>query len=151
MKKKRITKLAVVIVSAAMVVSLAACGSNTSSVNYKDGTYTGRSSERPADEDGNGSGYGEVEIEIKDNRITACTFKTYELDGTLKDENYGSDLTKENRMKAQKAVQAADKYAEMVVENGSADDVDAISGATINCEELKEAAADALSKAEIKD
>lgn len=151
MKKKSITRLAALIAGAVMIVSLTACGSDTASANYQDGTYTGRSSERQEDEDGNGSGYGEVEIEIKDNKITACTFKTYELDGTLKDENYGSDLTKENRMKAQKAVQAADKYANMVVETGSAENIDAISGATINCEELKEALADALSKAEIKE
>lgn len=150
MTKTIFNKLAAGAIAAAMLFSLAACGNNTAAANYADGTYTGRSSERPADEDGNGSGYGEVEIELKDNKIIACTFKTYELDGTLKDENYGSDLTKENRMKAQKAVQSADKYAEMVVQNGSADDIDAISGATINCEELKEAVKDALSKAEVK-
>ena len=37
----------------------------------------------------NGNGYGEVTITIKDNAITACEFKTYEENGTLKDENYG--------------------------------------------------------------
>lgn len=144
--KKGMVKTAAAVLAAAMLLSLSACG-GAQSKSYIDGTYTGRSSERPADEDGNGSGYGEVEIEIKDNTITSCSFKTYELDGTLKDENYGNDLTKENRMKAQKAVQAVDKYADMLVETGSLDEVDAISGATINCEEFKEAVTDALSKA----
>ena len=71
----------------------------------------------------------------------------YELDGTMKDESYGADLSKENRLKAQKAVQSADKYAALLIKSGSIDGVDAISGATISCSEFKEAVNDALSKA----
>ena len=85
---------------------------------------------------------------MKDNKITACTFKTYELEGTLKDENYGAELTQENRLKAQKAVQANERYAQLAVKSGSLDGVDAISGATISYQELKEAVNDALKKAE---
>ena len=71
----------------------------------------------------------------------------YELDGTLKDESYGADLSKENRLKAQKAVQSAEKYASRLVEAGGLDGVDAISGATISYNEFIEAVNNALSKA----
>ena len=145
---KKIVKLLLAVMSAAVLsVTFASCSGEQKSVSYTDGTYTGRSSDFKEDESGNGAGYGTVEIEIKDNRITACTFKMYELDGTLKDESYGADLSKENRLKAQKAVQSADKYAALLIKSGSIDGVDAISGATISCSEFKEAVNDALSKA----
>ena len=136
-----------------MIVLLILCGcssgggSSSKTRNYADGTYSGRSSDFEEDESGNGSGYGTVEITIKENKITACTFTMYELDGTLKDDSYGADLSKENRLKAQKAVQSAEKYAEMLVDKGSLDDVDVISGATISYNEFLEAVNDALSQA----
>ena len=153
MNKTTAKKVLVSMLAAAMVVALAACsdsGSNTKTAaasGYKDGTYSGRSSDFEADESGNGAGYGEVSIELKDNKVTACEFKMYELDGTLKDETYGSDLSKENRLKAQKAVQAAGKYASMLVDAGDINGVDVISGATISYSEFVEAVNDALSKA----
>ena len=131
-------------------LSLAGCGKTKTSVaNYADGTYTGRSSDFQADESGNGAGYGEVELTISNNRIVACTFALYELDGTKKDETYGAGLSQENRLKAQKAVQAADKYAQSLAEQGSLEGVDAISGATISHSEFIEAVNDALSKAAV--
>ena len=133
-----------------LCMGLSACGSSSepaAAASYKDGVYQGRSSDFEEDESGNGAGYGEVELEIKDNKVTSCTFTMYELDGTLKDETYGADLSKENRLKAQKAVQSADKYAAKLVEAGSIDEVDAISGATISCNEFKEAVNDALKQA----
>ena len=152
--KHIISKIAALIMVLVFAMSLAACNggsSNSSASNanasYADGTYEGRSSDHEADEDGNGSGYGEVTIEIKDNKVTSCTFALYELDGKVKDETYGADLSKENRLKAQKAVQAAEKYASMLVEGGSLDSVDTISGATISYSEFIEAVNDALSKA----
>ena len=126
---------------------LASCGKSKKPTAFADGTYTGKSSVFEADESGNGAGYGEAEITVKDNKIIACTFKLYEPDGTLKDENYGAGLSQENRLKAQKAVQAADRYAEAAVAAGSADGVDAISGATLSYNEFIEAVNDALSKA----
>ena len=72
----------------------------------------------------------------------------YNLDGTLKDESYGADLSRENRLKAQKAVQSANKYASALIGKISAEDIDAISGATISCKEFKEAVGNALKKAE---
>ena len=145
--KKLFMLVSSVFCAAVMTVSLASCSGEQKPVSYTDGTYTGRSSDFKEDESGNGAGYGTVELEIRDNRITACTFRMYELDGTLKDESYGADLSKENRLKAQKAVQSADKYASLLVKSGSIDGVDAISGATISCNEFKEAVNDALSKA----
>ncbi len=147
MKKNIVAAAAAVVISAVMILPMSGCGEDSTPSSYKDGTYTGRSADREADEDGNGAGYGEVQITVKDNKITECTFKTYELDGTLKDETYGADLTKENRLKAQKAVQSADKYADFLVKSGSLDGVDAISGATISYGEFKEAVNNALSKA----
>lgn len=151
MRKIRPLTACVTLLSAAvLLLSVGGCSNNTSTpaADYQDGTYTGRSADHQEDEDGNGAGYGEVTLTISNHQITECTFKMYHLDGTLKDENYGSDLTRENRLKAQKAVQSADKYAAALVRAGSVGQVDAISGATISFDEFKEAVADALHKAE---
>lgn len=147
-RKLFITSLLAVISSVIIVLSFSACSSDNRTAEYNDGTYTGRSSDFEEDESGNGAGYGEVSVKIENNKITDCTFKMYELDGTLKDESYGADLSRENRLKAQKAVQSADKYASALIGKSSADDIDAISGATISCNEFKEAVNDALKKAE---
>lgn len=148
MKKSKIKIFLSLIAAGVLVFSFSSCNTEQKPVDYADGKYTGRSSDFQEDESGNGAGYGEVEIEVKSNKITACSFKMYELDGTLKDENYGADLTKENRLKAQKAVQSADKYAALLVKAGNINDVDAISGATISCQEFTEAVNHALEKAE---
>ena len=147
MNRNHIRRILAAILLVCLCLSLAACGKSATPASYADGTYTGRSVDHQDDDDGNGAGYGEVTIEIKDNRVVSCTFAMYELDGTLKDDSYGADLSKENRLKAQKAVQAAGKYAAMLVEAGQLDGVDAISGATITYNELIEAVNDALSKA----
>lgn len=143
-----------------LCLCLAACGGEKSSsgsnagadsnVTYTDGTYKGRSEDFQEDESGNGAGYGEAEITIEEGKIASCTFVMYELDGTVKDETYGADLSKENRLKAQKAVQSAVKYAEQLVEKGSLDGIDAISGATISYNEFKQAVQDALGQAAAK-
>lgn len=143
--KKMIFMAAAAVMCAA---SLTACGKK----NYADGTYTGQSAEYVNTEDGsdNGNGYGVVSLTIKDNKITECEFKTYELDGKLKDKDYGSAENKDFYRKAQKAVLACDEYAKSLVEKGDIDKVDAISGATINYGEFKEAVGIALSQAEEK-
>ena len=129
-----------------------ACGSSESSGSgsYQDGNYTGRSADHASDESGNGAGYATVELTISGGKITACSFTMYEPDGTEKGDQYGSELSKENRLKAQKAVQAGQKYAAALVEKGTLTSVDAISGATISYSEFNEAVKDALSKAEGK-
>ena len=131
-------------------VSFAGCGEK----NYADGTYTARSQEYINDEDDStaGNGYGEVTLTIKDNTITDCTFNTFELDGTLKGEEYGKEggeiKNKDFYNKAQKALAACDKYAEQLVSKGNIDEVDAISGATVNYNEFVEAVDEALKQAE---
>lgn len=148
-KKSFAVTLTAFLSSALIILSCSACNSSDQkNAEYNDGTYSGRSSNFEEDESGNGAGYGEVTIKLENNKITDCTFKMYELDGTLKDESYGADLSRENRLKAQKAVQSADKYASALIGKSSADELDAISGATISCNEFKEAVNDALKKAE---
>jgi major membrane immunogen (membrane-anchored lipoprotein) len=148
MKKKILSVLGILSMSICM---LAGCGSQ----NYADGTYTGKSSVYESDEDeGNGNGYGVVTITIKDNTITACTYETYEPDGTLKDADYGMQngevANRDYYNKAQKAIAACEKYAEALVSKNDINEVDAISGATINYDNFTEAVKDALKQAEVK-
>lgn len=148
---------AAALVCAASLLALTGCGSSKSSKEktYADGTYEGTSdvyiNEDEDSDDGNG--YGVVTITIEDNKITACTYQTYEVDGNLKDEEYGKEggviANKDYYSKAQKAVAACEKYAESLVESGSLDEVDGISGATVNYNEFKEAVEAALAQAEV--
>lgn len=131
-------------------VTLASCSSSSSSSfsipneTYKDGTYEGQSEKHDADSDGVASGYAVVVLTIESSKLTSCKFTMYELDGTVKDEHYGENYSKENYVKAQKAIQAGKVYAQYLVEKNS---VDVISGATITYSEFKEAVNDALAKA----
>ena len=147
-------KNVIILISLLTVLAFSAVGCGEK--NYKDGVYTAKSQEYTVDEengeDEGGNGYGEVTITVKDNKVTNCTFYTYELDGTLKDENYGKEggnvANRDFYNKAQKAVSACSKYAEQLAEKGSLDGVDAISGATINYNEFREAVQTALKEAE---
>ena len=138
--------------AAAGILLLSGCGGP---VTYSDGTYEARSAEYINDDGSEeGNGYGIVTVTIKDGSISDCTFTTYELDGTVKGEDYGmksgSIANKDFYNKAQKAVGACEKYAEQLVLAGSVDGVDAISGATINYRQFVEAADAALAQAEQK-
>ena len=140
-------------VLAAGLSSLMLAGCGGKKVTYKDGDYEGKSSVYE-NEDGtdDGNGYGVVNITIKDGAISACTYHTYEVDGTLKDEEYGKEdgriANKDYYNKAQKANAACAEYADMLVQNGQLDGIDAISGATINYNEFVEAVENALKEAE---
>lgn len=131
---------------------LTGCGSK----NYADGTYTAQSSVFTADSLGEdeegGDGYGEVTITIKDNVIVDCRFDTYEVDGTLKGEDYGKQngeiANKDYYNKAQKAVAGSKNYAEQLTEKGNLKDVDSVSGATISYGQFKEAVSEALKQAQ---
>ena len=132
-----------------MVVA-AGCGGRP---NYKDGTYTSKSENYTDGGDTEaGNGYGVVTVTIKDNAITDCSFQTFELDGTLKGEEYGKEggqiANRDYYNKAQKAVAACDQYAAQLVERNDVRDIDAISGATINYNEFVDAAKAALQQAE---
>ena len=136
---------------------LTGCGSGSSTgtsgkVTYKDGTYEAKSSVFTNDdgtEDGNG--YGVVTLTIKDGKISDCKYQTYEVDGTLKDTEYGKQdgaiANRDYYSKAQKAVAACDEYANMLVSNEGLDGLDAISGATVNYNEFVEAVGLALEQA----
>ena len=131
-------------------LGLASCanGAQGSSVavshEYKDGTYTGQSSTLEANVDGDG--YGIISITVEDGKIVEAKFEAFKPDGTPKDEDYGKDGA--YYAVAQRAASAAGDYATALVEKGSPEGVDAISGATYLYDQFKEAANDALSKAE---
>lgn len=134
------------------IILLAGCGESSKKATWKDGTYTAQSSVFTNDdgsEDGNG--YGVVTLTIKDGAIAECTYQTFEVDGTLKDEEYGkqngSIANRDYYSKAQKAVAACDEYAKMLIANEGLDGIDAISGATVNYNEFVEAVNLALKEA----
>ena len=143
-------KKLLILLCAVSALALTACGSKS----YADGTYKAQSQEYVNDEDDStaGNGYGVVELTISGGAITACDFKTYELDGTLKDAEYGKEngeiANKDFYNKAQKAVQGSAQYGQLLVEAGSPDGVDSISGATISYNEFLDAVSDALDKAQ---
>ena len=145
-------KSILIIISSMLAVLSVGCGQKS----YKDGTYNAQSSEYINDEEDStaGNGYGVVEISISGGKITDCTFQTYEIGGKLKDEEYGKEngeiANRDFYNKAQKARAACDKYAQQLVSKGNIDDVDAISGATVNYNEFVEAVNTALKDAEEK-
>ena len=146
-------KLALFVFMLLLAGSTCMTGCKKSNVTYKDGTYEGKSEVYKSDDGSDdGNGYGVVNITIKDGKIAECEYKTYEVDGTLKDEEYGKEdgriANKDYYNKAQKANAACKEYASMLVENGQLDGIDAISGATINYNEFKEAVGNALKEAE---
>ncbi len=145
MKNNRLLALLLVMALAATV--LAGCGGADS---YKDGTYTGKSTVFEGEE-GEGDGYGVVTLTIEGGAITACDFKTYEPDGTLKDEDYGKQngeiANQDYYNKAQKALAGANEYAKILVEVGDYHAIDSISGATISYNQFMEAVDDALYQA----
>lgn len=130
-------KIAWVGLSLSLVVALAACGS----VTYKDGSYEGEFT-------GEDNDYNTVSIVIKDGKIESCEALFFDADGKIKDENYSKDSSPESYKKAQIAVEGMKEYAGMLVELGSVEDIEAISGATISWKAFQEAAKDALAKAQ---
>ena len=118
------------VLAAAMLMT--ACSSG-----YKDGSYEGKSS---PDENGD---YAEVSITVSNNAITSCDFKTYELNGELKDDEYAA--TSEE---AAVAVASIPEYEKQLTSTGDIAQVESITGATINYNQLNEAVYDALSKAQ---
>ena len=123
-------------ICAALMIAAVCAGCGSVSCTYKDGTYTG---------------YGEVTITIKNNEITSCEFKTYEENGTLKDDDYGKiDGEIKNRdyyNKAQKAIKGSEAYANAIIGKINPEEVDSISGATFSYDQFTDAVFDALDKA----
>lgn len=144
-------KKIIALLSCAVLLACALAGCGGGSGSYKDGTYTGKSAVYSGDEEGNGNGYGEVTITIKDNAITACEFKTYEENGTLKGEDYGmvdGEIKNQDYYnKAQKAIKGSEEYAKNIIGKINPEEVDSISGATYSYDQFIDAVYDALDKA----
>ena len=124
---------------------LVACGGDKKeeapSVSYKDGTYHGESAK---DERG---GLVKVDITVKDNKIESCTMQNIDGDGKEKDESYGQSQNEGLYKIAQQAVNLAKSYPDILVEKGSPEGVDAISGATETYKQFIEACNNALADA----
>ena len=124
---------------------LVACGGDKKeeapSVSYKDGTYQGESAK---DERG---GLVKVDISVKDNKIESCTMQNIDGDGKEKDESYGQSQNEGLYKIAQQAINLAKSYPDRLVEKGSPEGVDVISGATETYKQFIEACNNALADA----
>ena len=134
---------ALIILSLGLV--LVACGGDKKeeapSVSYKDGTYQGESVK---DERG---GLVKVDISVKDNKIESCTMQNIDGDGKEKDESYGQSQNEGLYKIAQQAINLAKSYPDRLVEKGSPEGVDVISGATETYKQFIEACNNALADA----
>lgn len=134
---------ALIILSLGIV--LVACGGDKKeeapSVSYKDGTYNGESAK---DERG---GLVKVDISVKDNKIESCTMQNIDGDGKEKDESYGQSQNEGLYKIAQQAINLAKSYPDRLVEKGSPEGVDVISGATETYKQFIEACNNALADA----
>ena len=129
----------------AVAIILSACAKPL----YADGTYTHQSTE---DSDGN---YGVDVLTLKDQKIMDVDYKSYNHDGTLKDENYGKNkdkviANKEFYQKAQFALSKVKDYQESLKNTGDIDMVDKISGATIIYDQFTECVEAILDEAATK-
>ncbi|WP_371371114.1 FMN-binding protein [Sporomusa aerivorans] len=138
------------LIAALLSVSLlAGCGgareTGPAAKNYKDGTYTARSS---PDERG---AVGEITLVIEKGRIVKADYKGIKKDGTIKDEDYGKTNGKiENQefyKKAQHALKASMAYPAKLVETQNVKTIDTVSGATVSYQQFSEAVKKALSQA----
>jgi major membrane immunogen (membrane-anchored lipoprotein) len=122
-------------------LALGACGKAA----LKDGVYEGASG---VDDTG---AWGEARITVREGRVAACAFSTWEKDGAVKGEDYGKingEISNANYYeKAQLAVRAMERYAKQFAETGNLNKVDAVSGATISHDQFTEAVEQALKKA----
>ena len=118
-------------------------GSGAASGALKSGTYTGQSS--TLEDNVDGDGYGIITITVEDGKIVDATFQAFLPDGTPKDKDYGKGGAYYGV--AQKAVSCGDDYTKALIESGSIDGVDAISGATYLYNQFVEATQAALKEA----
>ena len=138
-------KILNVLIILSLGLVLVACGGDKKeeapSVSYKDGTYQGESAK---DERG---GLVKVDISVKDNKIESCTMQNIDGDGKEKDESYGQSQNEGLYKIAQQAINLAKSYPDILVEKGSPEGVDAISGATETYKQFIEACDNALAGA----
>ncbi len=122
----------VIVIVAVLALALYMNAQRQDGMGWKDGTFEGKSA---VDERGN---YGTIELEIKDSKISNATFDEYNADGTVKDESYPYQL----------AVEAQQTLEERLVKTQDPEKVDNVTGATGTWKKFKEAAVDALDKAQ---
>ena len=138
-------KILNVLIILSLGLVLVACGGDKKeeapSVSYKDGTYHGESAK---DERG---GLVNVDISVKDNKIESCTMQNIDGDGKEKDESYGQSQNEGLYKIAQQAINLAKSYPDILVEKGSPEGVDVISGATETYKQFIEACNNALADA----
>ena len=138
-------KILNVLIILSLGLVLVACGGDKKeevpSVSYKDGTYQGESAK---DERG---GLVKVDISVKDNKIESCTMQNIDGDGKEKDESYGQSQNEGLYKIAQQAINLAKSYPDRLVEKGSPEGVDVISGATETHKQFIEACNNALADA----
>ncbi len=130
-------KRAIVFSISLLLALLVGCGSG-----LKDGTYSG---EYVSEEHGSTT---TVNLTIKEQKIVDCELIAKDDKGNLKDENYGKDAGDVNYKKAQKAVAGMQQYPAMLIELQNADDIEAVSGASVSLIEFKLAVKEALKKAQ---
>lgn len=110
-------------------------------LELKEGTYTGKSSE---DDFG---GHMEVTITVADGKITDTEVKNLQKDGSEKGEDYGKEAGEEGHKTAQMTLEASQTYGQELIEKGSVEEVEAVTGATQSYNQFVEAANDAINQA----
>lgn len=127
LKARRLGVFVLLMILLALTGLMTSCGE----APLKDGTYTERSG---VDE----HGYIEVSVVVKDGKISDCKMTMFNPDGSVKDENYGKNDSNPNLyVLAQKALAEASKLPSLLLERGSIDEVDAVSGATKTYDQFK--------------
>lgn len=133
-------------------LGLAGCGgsgsgsgskSGAAGSGLKDGTFTGQSS--TLEDNVEGDGYGIITITVENGAIVDATFQAFLPDGTPKDKDYGKGGAYYGV--AQKVVSSGEDYTKALIDAGSIDGVDAISGATYLYNQFVEATEAALKEA----
>ncbi len=128
-------KLSILILILALALTVG-CGGG-----LKDGTFSGTYT---SEENGSTT---TVNLTIKDQKIVDCELIAKDAQGNIKDENYGKDAGDQNYKLAQKAVAGMKQYPALLVELQNAEDIEAVSGASISLVEFRIAVKEALDKA----
>ncbi len=129
---KKVLMLALIL----LLVLSVGCGGG-----LKDGTFSGTYT---SEENGSTT---TVNLTIKDQKIVDCELIAKDAKGDVKDENYGKDAGEKNYQKAQKALAGMKQYPALLIELQNAEDIEAISGASISLIEFRIAVKEALDKA----
>ena len=149
--KKKVT--CILMIAVTVVTVMAGCHQDAEEnlrKNLKPGTYTGQS-QTASEEDG--GGYAVVKLTVgNDNNIESIIFDTYDKNGKKRFSDNGSVnvpqyATDEEAELLGDIGEACMLYKEQFIETKDAEQLDAVSGATLSYEQFKEAVDIALQKA----